>query len=94
MSGWLLRSIIAVGDNEYDVRFLLDGRERTFRFSAQWLAPRGGEGAWVFSAGEFESETIYSRPALKAVVKAVSAFHQACAEPVLLAPPGQPPTAS
>ena len=90
MSEWLLRSISAVVEGEYEVRFVAGDEERTFRFTADEIVV-GAERLLTFKAAEFEAETLYSRGSAKAVIQAVIAFHKASAEPLLFAPPGEPP---
>jgi hypothetical protein len=91
MSKWVPRSITAAGDGEYEVVFLAGDEEKTFRFTADEIAA-GEDRLLTFEATEFEAQTLYSRDSAKAVIQAVVAFHKACAEPVLFAPPGEPPT--
>jgi hypothetical protein len=90
MSEWLLRGISAAGEGEYDVLFQAADEARTFRFTANEVTV-GPERLLTFKTDEFEAETIYSRPSARAVIQAVTAFHQATVEPVLFAPPGEPP---
>ena len=91
MSEWLLRGISVAGEGEYDVHFRAGAEERSFRFTANEVTV-GAERLLTFKAEEFEAETISSRPVVRVVIRAVSAFHKAVAEPAFFAPPGEPPT--
>lgn len=90
MREWQLHGIAVVDDGVYEARFRSGDDERVFRFIARPVSV-GAEEALAFVADEIEAETLYSRPALKAVTAAVAAFHRARQQPAVFAPPGQPP---